>query len=167
VTDLEQDIIIPLTLMPSWLSKRITPQRDETKLTRAAERGEWSAREILAHLRDNEALYVPKMYLIATTEFPDLRRAAGTVHTAHKPDDSTFTVMSQFRRLRQSTLSLLRELPRDAWRRAGRDVDGSTLTIRDFALELVQHDAEHLRQLDETLIARNALPHGVLPLVTR
>ena len=75
--------------------------------------------------------------------------------------------MSQFRRVRQSTLSLLRELPDDAWRRAGRDVDGSTLTIRDFALELVRHDAEHLRQLDETLLARNAMPAGVLPLVTR
>jgi hypothetical protein len=167
VNELEQDIVIPLTLMPSWLSKRITPQRDETKLTRAAERGEWSAREIIAHLRDNEAIYFPKLNLIATSEFPDLRRAAGAVPTAHKLEDSTFTVMSQFRRLRQSTLSLLRELPRDAWRRAGRDVDGSTLTIRDFALELVRHDAEHLRQLDETLIARNALPHGVLPLVTR
>ena len=167
MNDNEQEIIIPLTLMPSWLSKRITPQRDETKLTRAAQRGDWSAREIMAHLRDTEAIYYPKLHLLVTNEFPDLRRAAGPVPTSHKLDDSTFTVMSQFRRLRQSTLSLLRELPRDAWRRAGRDVDGSSMTIRDFALELTRHDAEHLRQLDETLIARNALPPGVLPLVTR
>jgi hypothetical protein len=167
VNDHEQEIIIPLTLMPSWLSKRITPQRDETKLTRAAVRGEWSVREIMAHLRDNEAAYFPKLHLIATTEFPDLRQRPTAPPLRYSPNDTTMAVMSQFRRLRQSTLSLLRELPRDAWRRAGIDVDGSTVTERDLALELVRHDAEHLAQLDETLLARNAMPPGVLPLVTR
>ena len=36
----EQEIILPLTQMPNYLSKRITPQRDETKLNRAPHRGE-------------------------------------------------------------------------------------------------------------------------------
>jgi hypothetical protein len=70
-------------------------------------------------------------------------------------------VMSQFRRLRMSTISLLRELPRDAWNRAGVDVDNATVTIRDLAEELVEHDAEHLEQIDATLIARGALPRAV------
>jgi len=164
MTEFERDIVIPLTQMPNWLSKRITSIRDQTKLTRAAERGEWSVREILAHLRDNESYYFPKLYTIATAEHPDLRRiAAVTVHAY--PDDSALSVMSQFRRLRQSTLSLLRELPADALRRAGVDVDGSTMTVRDLALELRRHDAEHLRQIDATLIARGALPATLQPMV--
>ena len=89
MSDNEHDIVIPLTLMPSWLSKRITPQRDETKLTRAAERGEWSVREILAHLRDTEAVYFPKLNLITTSEFPDLRRATVAMPFAPRPTDST------------------------------------------------------------------------------
>ena len=163
----EREIVIPLTQMMNQLSKRVSPQREESKLARPAERGEWSVREIIAHLRDTEARYFPKLHLIATAEFPDLRRIVDIAPLPLNPNESTLTVMSQFRRLRQSTLSLLRELPNDAWKRAGRDVDGSTMTVRDLALELVRHDAEHLRQIDETLIARGALPHGVASLAVR
>jgi hypothetical protein len=155
----DEQIILELTHMINQLAKRITPQRDETRVNRAPERGAWSVREIVAHLRDTEARYFPKMHLISVAEFPDLRRVQNIGPTEYDPNDSVFTVMSQYRRLRQSTLSLLRELPRDAWRRAGVDVDNTTVTIRDLARELVAHDAEHLAQIDETLIARGALPY--------
>jgi hypothetical protein len=161
----EQEIILPLTQMENYLSKRITPQRDETRLTRAPQRGEWSVRDILAHLRDNEAVYFAKMYVLAKREWPDLGHAERPGTLEYDERDLTLTVMSQFRRLRQSTLSLLRELPDDAWRKAGRDIDGTTVTIVELARELVSHDAEHLEQIDATLIARDALPHGVRPLV--
>ncbi|MDQ3549729.1 MAG: DinB family protein [Chloroflexota bacterium] len=158
-------IILELTNMPNWLSKRITPQRDMTRLNRPAERGEWSVRDIVAHLRDTEARYFPKMHLISIAQVPDLRRVEQIGPTEYDRDDSAFVVMSQFRRVRQSTLSLLRELPRDGWKRSGVDVDNVTVSIRDLALELVDHDAEHLAQIDAVLIARGALPHGVRPLV--
>ena len=157
----DEQIILELTQMVNQLSKRITPQRDMTRVNRAAERGEWSVREIVAHLRDNEARYFPKLHLISVAEHPDLRRVQNIGPTEYDPDDTIFTVMSQFRRLRMSTLSLLRELPRDAWRRAGVDVDNKTVTIRDLALDLIAHDAEHLAQIDVTLDARDALPIAV------
>jgi len=157
----DEQIILELTHMVNQLAKRITPQRDETRVNRAAERGEWSVREIVAHLRDTEARYFPKMHIISVGEHPDLRRVQNIGPTEYDPNDTVFTVMSQYRRLRQSTLSLLRELPRDAWRRAGKDVDGTTVTIRDLARELVAHDADHLAQIDDTLIARGALPIAV------
>ncbi len=159
-------IILSLTNMPNWLSKRVTPQRDMTKVNRPAERGEWSARDIIAHLRDNEARYFPKMHLISIAQVPDLRRVEQIGPTEYDPDDSMFTVMSQFRRIRQSTLSLLRELPADGWKRVGVDVDNVTVSIRDLAVELIDHDAEHLAQLDAVLLARGAMPYGVKPLVT-
>ncbi len=159
------EIVLALTNTPNWLSKRISPQRDMTKINRAAERGEWSARDIIAHLRDNEARYFPKMHLISIAQVPDLRRVQQVGPTEYDPDDSVFTVMSQYRRIRQSTLSLLRELPADAWKRVGVDVDNVTVSIRDLAVELIDHDAEHLAQIDSILIARGALPYGVRPLV--
>lgn len=154
-------IILALTNTPNWLSKRISPQRDMSKVNRPAERGEWSARDIVAHLRDNEARYFPKLHLISIAQVPDLRRVEQIGPTEYDPDDSIFTVMSQFRRIRQSTLSLLRELPADGWKRVGVDVDNVTVSIRDLAVELVDHDAEHLAQMDAVLIARGALPYGV------
>lgn len=161
----EQEIILPLTQMPNYLSKRITPQRDETRLTRAPVRGEWPAREIVAHLRDTEAIYYAKLYLLAKREWPDLGSSQRVGPLEYDERDLTLTVMSQFRRLRMSTLSLLRELPDDAWRKAGRDTDGTTVTILELARELADHDSEHLAQLDETLAARGALPLNVRPLV--
>jgi hypothetical protein len=161
-------IVITLTNLPNLISKRITSQRDMTRLTRAPERGGDSVRDVLAHLRDHEARYFPKLFLIATQEFPDLRRVERVGPTEYDPDDHPFTVMSQFRRLRQSTLSLLRELPRDAWSRAGVDVDNHTVTIKDLALELIGHDAEQLARIDEILIARGAMPaHVRVAVVSR
>jgi hypothetical protein len=158
-------IVLALTNTPNWLSKRITPQRDMSKVNRPAERGEMSVRDILAHMRDNEARYFPKMHLISIAQVPDLRRVQHVGPTEYDPNDSVFTVMSQFRRVRQSTLSLLRELPQDGWKRVGVDVDNVTVSIKDLALELIDHDNEALAQMDAVLIARGAMPHGVRPLV--
>jgi len=161
----EEQIYIKLFHMPNELSKRITPQRDQAKLTRAPQRGEWSVRDIVAHLRDHEGRIYPKLHMLANAVHPDLREL-GEPHVAgYRPDDSTLMVMSQFRRIRQSTISLLRELPRDAWDRTGIDTDGTVVTIRQLALELIRHDAEHLAQIDATLIAREALPFTVTPVV--
>lgn len=161
----QAQIILDLTNTPNWLSKRITPQRDMSRVNRPAARGEWSARDIIAHLRDYEARYFPKLHLISIAQVPDLRRVQQVGPTEYDPNDSIFTVMSQFRRIRQSTLSLLRELPSDGWKRVGVDVDNVTVSITDLALEMIDHDAEHLAQLDSVLIARGALPYGVHPLV--
>jgi hypothetical protein len=160
-----EQITIRLTQMINYLAKRVTPQRDMTKVNRAPERGQWSVKEIVEHLRDTEARIFPKMFALATMEFPDLRKLPAPRIPERDDRHSILTVMSQYRRLRQSTLSLLRELPADAWLRAGTDVDNSTVTIRDLATYLTHHDAEHLAQIDATLIARNALPHMVEPLL--
>jgi hypothetical protein len=165
VMDRHEQIWIKLAQLPNELSKRLTPQRDETKLTRAPERGGLSVRDLVVLLRDYEALTYPKLHLIATQEFPNLQGLAGEVFVAGDPRDKTLTTMSQFRRLRMSTISLLRELPGDAWERMGRDGGSRPVTIEDLALELVQHDAERLAQIDATLIARDAWPVNVEPLL--
>ena len=46
-------IVIALTHTLNLLAKRITPQRDMARLTRAPERGEPSVRDLMAELRDH------------------------------------------------------------------------------------------------------------------
>jgi hypothetical protein len=164
--DENERMIIALTQMVNHLTKRISPQRDLSKVHRAPARGEWSVRDIIAHLRDNEALVFAKLHMLATQEVPDFRRMDLSIPSSYNPDDSVFIVMSQFRRLRQSTLSLLRELHPEAWRRSGRDVDNRAITIRSMVEDLIAHDADHLAQVDQVLIARDAMPFTVRPLVT-
>jgi hypothetical protein len=164
--DENERMIIALTQTVNQLTKRISPQRDLSKVHRPPARGEWSVRDIVAHLRDNEALVFAKLHMLANLEAPDLRRMDLSSPRPYSPDDTIFTVMSQFRRLRQSTLSLLRELHPDAWRRTGRDVDNRGITIRSLVEDLITHDADHLAQVDQVLIARDAMPFTVRPLVT-
>ena len=161
----EEQIYIKLFHMLNYLSKRLSSQRDETRLSRSPERGEWSVREIVMHLRDHESATYPKLHLMANAAHPDLSRIGPVYASDYRPDDSTLTVLSQFRRIRISTVSLLRELPRDAWDRTGVDTDGTTVTIRQLAMELIRHDGEHLAQIDATLLARDAMPYNVDPVV--
>jgi hypothetical protein len=162
--DENERLIVALTQTLNQVTKRISPQRDESRTNRAPERGEWSVREIIAHLRDHEATAFAKLHLMVSSEVPDFRHANLNTGAVYDPDDSVFIVMSQFRRLRVSTLSLLKDLPRDAWRRSARDVDNRTINVNELAAALVRHDNEHLAQIDAVLIARGALPHTVRPL---
>src|SRR3712207_8691130 len=60
------------------------------------------------------------------------------------------SVMSEFRRLRHSTLSLLRNLPDDAWRRTGISRREHDWTIRQLAEHLLAHDYDILRSEEHT-----------------
>lgn len=164
--DENERLIVALTQTLNQVTKRISPQRDGSRVNRAPSRDEWSVREIIAHLRDHEAAAFAKLFLMVTSEAPDFRHVNLSTGVVYDPDDSVFIVMSQFRRLRQSTLSLLKDLPRDAWRRTARDLDNRTVNMRVVAEALVRHDNEHLAQIDAVLIARGALPHMVRPLVS-
>lgn len=161
----EEQIYIKLFHTLNYLSKRLTPQRDETRLSRSPARGEWSVKEIMQHLRDHEASIYPKLHMMANAVHPDLNRIGPMRSADYRDDDSTLTILSQFRRIRVSTLAILRELPADAWNRTGLDTDGTVVSIRQLALELIDHDAEHLAQIDATLMARNAMPYNVTPVV--
>jgi hypothetical protein len=161
----EEQIYIKLFHTLNYLSKRLSPQRDESRLSRSPQRGEWSVREIVMHLRDHEAAIYPKLHRMAYATHPDLSRIGPTRNSDYRPDDSTLTVLSQFRRTRISTISLLRELPLDAWERTGIDTDDTIVSIRQMAIELIRHDGEHLAQVDATLLARNAMPFNVDPIV--
>lgn len=161
----EEQIYLRLFHTLNYISKRVSPQRDETRLSRGPARGEWSVREIIMHLRDHESATYPKLHLMANAVHPDLSRIGPVYASDYRDDDVTLTILSQFRRIRISTISLLRELPRDAWERTGVDTDDTIVTIRQVAIELIRHDAEHLAQIDATLLARNAMPFNVQPIV--
>ena len=62
-----------------------------------------------------------------------------------------FRSMSEFRRLRQSTCSLLRSLPDSAWLRVGTSRRVHDWQIRSLAETLVAHDEDVLTQMDLAL----------------
>ena len=156
VSDLSNDsLIIRLFNTVNHLSRWLTPVHNRALLERTAFYGQPSVKELLAELRDEERRVFPKLTMIALEADPDLDRLPPYVR---RQDDliwdantTALSTMAEFRRLRQSTLSLLRSLPDSAWKRSGTSRREHDWVLRDLAESLANHDTLILTQIDDTL----------------
>lgn len=154
--DLSNDsLIVRLHFTINHLSRWITPVHDRTRLERSLHRGEPSVRELLISLRNEELRVFPKLHLIATQQNPDLDRLPDVLSSpgqnARDAALTSLSVMAEFRRLRQSTCSLLRSLPDSAWSRVGTSRREHDWQIRQLAEHLASHDLDVLYAIDLTL----------------
>lgn len=156
IADLDNDsLVIRLTFTINHLSRWLTPIHDPSRLTRSPRRGEPSVKDLLLELRNEELRTFPKMHLIAVQNDPDLDKlppVARTPAQAEQDRESTpLEVMAEFRRLRQSTTSLLRSLVDAAWDRQGSSRRERNWTIRELAEHLAAHDFAVLSDMDAVL----------------
>lgn len=137
------------------LSRWLTPVHNRALLDRSVFYGEPSVKELLMRMRDEERRVFPKMYLIANENNPDLDRLApiqqSEAQRRWEAEASALSAMAEFRRLRQSTLSLLRSLPDSAWTRVGTSRAEHDWVLRDLAELLANHDTAVLAQMDDAL----------------
>lgn len=148
-------LIIRLHFGINHLSRWLSPIHDPSRLVRSVYRGMPTVKDLVIGMRDEEQRTFPKMHLIATQNAPDLDRLP-----PWRPDAAILesdqamvpiVLLSQFRRLRQSTCSLLRSLPDDAWHRKGISRREYNVTIRELAEHLAASDYRYLKAMDETL----------------
>jgi hypothetical protein len=151
ISDLSNDsLIIRLHFTVNHLSRWLTPIHDRTRLERSMRRGEPSVRELLIRLRDEELRVFPKLHLISVETNPDLDRWPGPAKATTPDSFTSLSVMAEFRRLRQSTCSLLRSLPDNAWSRIGTSRREHDWQIRGLAEHLANHDLDVLYEIDLT-----------------
>lgn len=156
IREMDNDaLIIRLHFTINHLSRWLSPIHDRNKLERARYRGEPSVKDLLLGMRDYEQYIYPKMYLIANQDDPDLDALPDYHPSVSRQqadqDHSTIVLLSSFRRLRQSTCSLLRGLPDNAWDRKGYSRKHRNTTLRELAEALAVHDYQYLRAMDQTL----------------
>ena len=148
-------LIIRLHFTPNHLSRWLTPIHDQARLLRSIHRGEPSVKDLVLRLRDEELRIFPKMHAISVNTLPDLDKLPPPRRTPdeeqHDREASVLEVMAEFRRLRQSTCSLLRSLPDDAWARVGISRREHDWTLRKLAEHLVTHDRMTLAAIDQAL----------------
>ncbi|MFM9106576.1 MAG: hypothetical protein ACKOWF_07740 [Chloroflexota bacterium] len=165
VTSLSNDeVIIRLLYTINHLSRWLSPIHDDIKLTRSPHRDEPSVKDLVMRMRDHELEVYPRLYAMAAQDRPNLDALPPVVRTeadlAFDRQARTFEVMAEFRRLRQSTTSLLRTLPDDAWQRDGISRSRHDTTIRQTAEFLVLADQRHLGEVDRAL-ARSGARSGI------
>ena len=148
-------VVIRLLYTINHLSRWLSPIHEQVRLVRAVRRGEPSVKELVIRLRDEERQLFPRLYAIATRNNPDLDKLPlyepSVEDRQHDEDATVLEVQAEFRRLRQSTCSLLRSLPDVSWQRTGISRRDRSTSVREIANVLVLHDQRILLELDRTL----------------
>src|SRR5215210_7104275 len=161
IRDLSNDaLIIRLIQTANHLSRWLTPIHDRTVLEFSPRRSEPSVKELLIRMRDTEIRAYGFMNAIASERSPDLDRIPDVEPTPQQilVDRSAhpLVIMSEFRRVRESSTSLLRALPDNAWERGGYSRTQRDWTIRELAEYLANHDREMLQRIDRVLTRSGA-----------
>ena len=165
IRDLSNDaLIIRLIQTANHLSRWLTPIHDRTVLEFSPRRSEPSVKELLIRMRDTEIRAYGFMNAIASERSPDLDRIPDVEPTPQQilVDRSAhpLVIMSEFRRVRESSTSLLRALPDNAWERGGYSRTQRDWTIRELAEYLARHDREMLQGIDRVL-SRTGAREGI------
>jgi hypothetical protein len=137
------------------LSRWLSPIVDPTPLMFSPRRGEPTVMQLLQKMRDEELVVYGYMHAIANQINPDLDKLPDPRQAPERQqagfDRSPLSVMAEFRRLRQSSCSLLRSLPDSAWQRVGTSRIEHDWQIRSLAERLAHHDLDCLYAMDLAL----------------
>lgn len=148
-------LIVDLLQTINHLSRWLTPIHDQVRLEWTTRRSQVSVKDLLLELRDNEVRAYSFMNAIATQINPDLDKVPLRQPTQVQRDAdaraNALVVMSEFRRVRESSASLLRALPDAAWERGGFSRNSRDWTIRQLAESLAVNDWEQLGLIDVAL----------------
>ncbi len=129
---------------------------DEESLVWRPAEGEWSLKEIAAHLRDAEELALAQFNAFVAGSSSAL--PAWDVDLLPQERDyqsgEIARVLASFRGMRRESTYLLWALTEADWQRSAEHPYRGPVTLGELARELAQHDLEHLwqvRQLKERL----------------
>ena len=120
----------------------------------AAAPGEWSARTVLAHLRDDEFLVMRlRLERMLAEEHPTLTPfdEQAWAGTRWRGRDGASDLLEDFAEQRAASLQILARLDEAAWTRLGTQPEIGTFDVRHWVEHWLDHDEQHLRQIAAAL----------------
>ncbi len=143
-----QDPIAIQKQTPSTLAHLVQGVPQEL-FTRERAPGEWSVREILAHLAEAE--------IVSTWRYRQMIETSGVAIAAF--DQNVWTRLGDygsidaseslnfFRLLRDNNLRLFSRLRPEEWQCFGIHAERGRMTVKDLALQIAGHDLNHIAQV--------------------
>jgi hypothetical protein len=122
------------------------------RLHRSPTRGEWSANEVLAHLRSCGEMWGKYIARIVAEDHPTIRAMSPRtwINKTDYPDLEFATSFRAYTKQRGDLLALLRGLPKSGWAR-GATVTGAgrprERTVHEYAEWLANHERSHVKQI--------------------
>ena len=140
-----------LSNVPSRIARAVARLSEAEKHTALSNR-EWSAAEILAHLRASDDIVAYRLYVILVRDNPalpayDERRWAEIAGYAQADFESS---LKTYTLRRTELVKVLRQVALDDWKRFGTHEVKGTISLLDVATSLVEHEEEHCLQLEAT-----------------
>jgi uncharacterized damage-inducible protein DinB len=107
--------------------------------------GEWTVKEILQHITDDERIYAYRVLRFARNDLTELPGFDPDMVAAHSGanDRSLASLLDEYTTVRKSTLSLFEGLPEAALMRIG-TANGNPMSVRAGALHIAGHELHHL-----------------------
>jgi len=154
--DTKQDLIEALGATPDILAQLLSGLAAKPGGVPSAPPGEWSAVEIICHLRDAEERALERMRQMRDQVNPAIEgydQAKWAVERNYRGDDA-WKALEKFRILRSAHVEDLKQLPFDDWQRGGKHAEFGLITIMGQSVHCASHDAVHLRQLARLAVSR-------------
>lgn len=147
------EIIADLSAFPGELARTAFSSNDPDALMQPSSDGGWGVVEILPHLRDWETIYFERARRMVDEDNPHLPAFDDTlwsIERDYRGQDPHLT-FEAFRKLRGEFVDFLKQLPNDAWLRAGNHSFYGEITLAWMGNHIIDHDQEHLQQARDAL----------------
>jgi len=112
--------------------------------------GKWTVKQVVGHMSDAERIFAYRVLRIArgdTTPLPGFEQNE-YVPNAGSNERTLRDLLQEFATVRESTLTLVRGLPDEAWDRFG-TASGSTVSVRGVVFMIAGHERHHHKLLQE------------------
>lgn len=116
--------------------------------------GKWTLKEVLGHVNDAERIFAYRVLRIARNDKTPLAGFEQDDYILNGPfvHCRLVDLVREFSEIRQSTLTLLRNLQPDAWMRRG-VASGHEITVRALAYTIAGHELHHQKIMREKYLA--------------
>ncbi|HET8576082.1 MAG TPA: DinB family protein [Methylomirabilota bacterium] len=129
----------------------------EPILSKRPDEKNWSAKEVVCHIRDIEESFMGRFQSIMAMDEPKFlpvepdRWAADRQYLRNDVNEA----LAAFRARRKECLAYLRGLKPEQWQRGGIHATRGRMTVKDFVELMAWHDDNHLDQLKRALAGRS------------
>ncbi|NBD27905.1 DinB family protein [Paenibacillus glycinis] len=106
--------------------------------------GKWTLKEVVGHIADSERVMSYRLLRFARGDQTPLPGFDQELFIPPFGSWTTAQVAEDYRAVRQSTISLLRGLPTEAWSRKG-TANNVSITVRALAYGMAGHELHHMR----------------------
>jgi len=126
---------------------------DDALLSRRPDGANWSAREVICHVRDIEESFMARLQIIMLMNEPKflpVEPDRWAEERQYQRNDA-MEALQAFRARRDESLKFLRGLKVEQWERGGIHATRGHMSIKDFVGLMAWHDDNHLDQLKRAL----------------